>query len=239
MIYTPRPRALLFDLDDTLLDHTYASRTAILKAMEASEIPEGFDPDSALLRWRDLEARHFQRYLDGELTFEEQRVIRTCEFLHFYGVENLGRSIALRWFDRYKSFYENSWRVFDDVPPFFRAIAELDPALILAVVTNGEEAQQAAKLAALRLDWLDLFTSSTVGARKPDSAIYLRVCDALKTPPDTVWFIGDNLEVDALGAQNAGLQGIWLNRRGQMLTRAKVWRASTLIDIVGWIRLTR
>lgn len=230
------PRALLLDLDGTLLDHDAASQVALLAALEGSSLPHEADASVPLARWRDLEVRHFQRYLDGELTFQEQRVVRTREFLAFHGVNDLDDAALLRWFDRYLSRYEGAWCAFDDVHPFLRAVDELDVVPTLAVVTNGDHDQQSAKLVSSGLDRIALFTSSTLGARKPDRAAFHRVCDALGVEPAEAWFCGDNREVDAVGAQEAGLHGIWLDRGGEVVRRGRPSRAATLMDMLDWMR---
>lgn len=229
-------RALLLDLDGTILDHEAARRTAILEALENSSLPHEVDASIAISRWCDLEAQQFQRYLDGELTFEEQRIVRTRAFLASYGVRGLDSSALLRWFDRYRGFYEKAWRAFDDVHPFLQAVASLESVPLLAVVTNGDQEQQALKLHSLGLDWIRLYTSSMLGVRKPDEMAFLRVCAELEIEPDQAWFIGDNREVDALGAAAAGLHGIWLDRESGAARFDRPWRASTLMDVVDWIR---
>lgn len=231
-----RPRALLLDLDGTLLDHDAASRAALVTALEESSLPREADASVPLARWRDLEVRHFQRYLDGELTFQEQRVARTHEFLAFYGVRDLDDPALMRWFDRYLSKYAGAWCLFDDVHPFLGAVEALDVVPLLAVVTNGDHDQQSAKLEATGLDRITLFTSSTLGARKPDRAVFHRVCDALGVKPADAWFVGDNREVDAVGAREAGLHGIWLDREGGVVRRGRPSRAGTLMDVVDWMR---
>ncbi len=234
-----RPRALLLDLDGTVLDHDGASRAAILATMEASGIAYEGEPDVPLSRWRALEAEHFQRYLDGELGFEEQRIVRTRAFLQSYDRSETDPATLLRWFDGYRERYERSWRAFDDVQPFLAAVAALEDPPTLAVVTNGDHDQQAAKLEALGLRSLPLHASSTIGATKPDRAIFLRVCDELGVDPAAAWFVGDDLEVDAIGAERAGLHGIWLDRRGEADPVTRPARVATLLDVVAWITAPR
>ncbi|MFC5997143.1 HAD family hydrolase [Quadrisphaera sp. GCM10027208] len=230
------PRAVLLDLDGTLLDHDGASRSALLAALEGSDLPHETDVDVPLARWRDLETQHFQRYLEGELTFQEQRVERTREFLASYGVRDRDQRALLEWFDRYRRLYEDAWRVFDDVHPFLQAAAALDNPPTLAVVTNGDLDQQASKLARVGLDGIALHTSSELGARKPDAAVFHRVCDVVRVQPADAWFVGDNREVDAEGSERAGLHGIWLDRGGGTTQRGHPSRADSLTDVIDWMR---
>ena len=227
--------ALLLDLDGTILDHEAALRTAILDALQDSPLPHDVDASIAISRWCDIETHHFQRYLDGELTFEEQRIVRTREFLASYGVRGLDRSALLRWFDRYRGFYEKAWHAFDDVHPFLQAVASLESVPLLAVVTNGDQEQQALKLDSMGLGWMRLYTSSVLGFRKPDRAAFLRVCTELEIEPAQAWFIGDNREVDAQGTEAAGLHGVWLDRRSGAARFDGLCRASTLMDVIDLI----
>lgn len=235
MIAMPGPRAILLDLDGTILDHEGASRAALFHAMNASGIEHNESLEVALSRWRDLEAQHFQRYLDGEIDFQEQRVVRTRAFLEPYGQGESDRWTLLSWFNGYREAYERAWRTFDDVKPFLEGVVALENAPKLAVVTNGDHEQQASKLKALGLDCLELHTSSVIGARKPDRAIFVRVCEILDVDPCDAWFIGDDLEVDAVGAEDAGLHGIWLARSGDTDRTTNLVRARTLLDVLEWM----
>lgn len=231
---THHPRAILLDLDDTLLDHAAAGRRAPFRAMEASGLASRVDPAVPLALWRELENQHFQGYLDGRISFEEQRVRRVRDFLHALGETGLDRSRLLDWLDGYRLAYEQSWRAFADVRPFMDGVTDLEEVPTLGVVTNGDRAQQAAKMAALELTGLRLFTSSEVGARKPDPAILLHACGALGVAPREAWFVGDNLEVDARGADAAGPRGIWLDRDHAPDENAAPPRAASLLDVLGW-----
>ena len=229
------PAALLLDLDGTLLDHGRAARIALGQAMQEAGLTDA-DHSSALLLWRELERIHFQEYLDGQTTFEEQRVRRVRAFLAHYGRTRLDRTSALAWFDTYRTAYERAWRAFEDVAPLLEGLAQLAPRPAVAVVTNGDEEQQQAKLTAIGLSQLPLFASSSMGARKPDPRVFHHVCDALGVSPDAAWFIGGNLEADAQGASAAGLCGIWLNRDGSTDQQAEPPRASSLIEVLEWAR---
>lgn len=229
------PAALLLDLDGTLLDHEQAAHAALYTALSTAGLTDT-DRSSAMLLWRELENLHFQEYLDGQTTFEEQRVRRVRVFQAHYGRTRLDRTSALAWFDTYRTAYEHAWHPYDDVMPFLQGLADVHPRPSVAVVTNGDEEQQHAKLTAIGLSELPLFASSSMGARKPDPRVFHHVCAALEVSPDAAWFIGDNLEVDARGASAAGLCGIWLNRDGSTDQQAEPPRASSLIEVLEWAR---
>jgi len=50
------------------------------------------------------------------------------------------------------------------------------------------------------------------GSAKPDPAIFHAACDALQLTPAETVYVGDDLTLDVLGAQQAGLQAVWMNR---------------------------
>lgn len=54
---TTRPRALLMDLDGTLLDHAGASARAILAVLADCDLSP---TDDSVALWHALEAEHFQ-----------------------------------------------------------------------------------------------------------------------------------------------------------------------------------
>jgi putative hydrolase of the HAD superfamily len=61
--------------------------------------------------------------------------------------------------------------------------------------------------------WLSpIYTSEEFGLRKPHPLIFQSLLDDWGLPPDQVVMIGDTLNADVLGAHNAGMRGIWIDR---------------------------
>lgn len=52
------------------------------------------------------------------------------------------------------------------------------------------------------------------GVGKPDPRIFREACRRLALSPAQVLHVGDDLELDVLGARNAGLHAFWLRREG-------------------------
>ena len=50
------------------------------------------------------------------------------------------------------------------------------------------------------------------GAAKPAASIFHAACERLQCPPGEVLHVGDDIEMDVLGARRAGLRSCWLNR---------------------------
>lgn len=57
--------------------------------------------------------------------------------------------------------------------------------------------------------------SEEVGLHKPDPGVYAQIARQLLTPPEQCIYIGDNLNVDAIGAVQAGgfARGVWVDRK--------------------------
>lgn len=201
--------AVLFDLDDTLLDGAAAWRSGMERLM--LRCPQ-VDEDACFEAWDSAFQEHYPRYLAGELSFEESRIarIRSWSARLSIGVEE-GDELA--WFADYLVGYEEGWTAFADV---HGAIAALE-GFLLGVVTNGEGAQQRAKLAALGLtDHFEVVVAAgDVGVAKPDRRIFHLAAERLGVAVSRCLFVGDQRDVDSLGAMRAGMSALWLNRNGE------------------------
>jgi len=215
-------KAILFDVDDTLFDYRGASRLGILGYLAA--LGEVADEDAGA-RWEELERVEYARFLTGELTFVEQRRERARAMAS----QPLGDAEADAWFAGYREHFEAAWRTFEDVTPTLAALAGYG----LGVLSNSDTAYQRGKLHRLGLG--DTFRTvlgiDTIGAAKPDPAAFLAGCAALGCAPDETAYVGDLLDVDALGATAAGLRGIWLDRTGTGGGPPGVARVTSLAEL--------
>jgi len=112
----------------------------------------------------------------------------------------------------YLKLYQAAWRAFEDARPALDALQ--DAGLTVAVLTNGADEQQRAKLATIGLGERagPLFSSDAIGFAKPDPRAYHHVCEQLMTVPSRVVHVGDRYDLDVLAARTAGLHAIHLDR---------------------------
>lgn len=197
-------RAVLFDLDDTLVDQRTAARVAVLGWAASLGVA---DADTAE-RWTRISSRHYARYQQRALTFTQQRRERVREFL---GITVTDRQADLL-FAGYLERYEAGWAVFEDAVPALRRARAA--GLPVAVLTNGEESQQRRKLDRLGLtDEIDLLVaSSMVPAGKPDPRAFGHAVDLIGVAAGEALMVGDSLPIDVLGARAAGLMAVLLDR---------------------------
>ncbi|MFB7465727.1 HAD family hydrolase [Streptomyces sp. NPDC056224] len=204
-------RAVLWDIDDTLFDYTGADAAGLARQLEADGIAERYGtPAQALALWRQITDRHWARFAAGEGTFQGQRRERVREFL---GMPGMTADEADAWFARYVEHYKTYWAVFPDVVPALDALAG---DYRHGVLSNSSTANQDPKLRDLGLrDRFEVLVCAVdLGVSKPDAGAFLAACEAMALAPDEVAYVGDQPEIDARGARDAGLLAIWLDRDG-------------------------
>ncbi|WP_261620831.1 HAD family hydrolase [Pseudarthrobacter equi] len=205
-------KAVLFDLDDTLFDHLASAKAGL----QAFTRHLGLAPSNDLAGdWFTIERANYDRFLAKELTFQEQRRERLRQFLPLAGyAAPAGEEDLNELFAVYLECYERSWQAFPDAGPCLQALR--DGGVLTAVISNGNHAQQQAKLRSIGLESaLDaIFTSESIGHPKPMPEAFLKPCEALSVLPVHALYVGDNFRVDIEGARNAGLQAVHLQRGG-------------------------
>ncbi|NJP46726.1 HAD family hydrolase [Actinacidiphila epipremni] len=203
-------RAVLWDIDDTLFDYDGAERTGMRHHLAHEGLPDAYDGvEQALDRWRDLTVRHWQRLAAGETDFPGRHWDRVRDFLG----RPLSDTEAEEWFERHRRHYEAAWALFPDAVP---ALDGLAAGYRHAVLSNSAFEHQDRKLRALgvRDRFEVLLCAAELGVSKPEAAAFHAACDALGLPPHEVAYVGNEPDIDARGATEAGLLGIWLDRRG-------------------------
>ncbi|WP_430645920.1 HAD family hydrolase [Agromyces sp. GXS1127] len=215
---------VLFDLDDTLMAHREAVAAGIVLHLRERGYAAADDAAvvAAQVLWHELEERHYHAYLAGELTFEGQRRARATEFARAHGDELDGEA-AGAWFARYFERYREAWALHDDVLPALDAVEAALPGVRFGIITNGEADFQLAKLVRLGLEVGHpgrighLVASGAEGVTKPDRRIFEVAVSRFEADGAVsgAAYIGDRLRTDAIGAAEAGLVGVWLNRSGE------------------------
>jgi putative hydrolase of the HAD superfamily len=232
------PRAVLLDLDDTILDDSslvheswreacagHADRLAPLDAVivvdEIRKMSKWF--------WDDP-----NRHREGRLQLDEARreVVRLALTKLRIEDDDLARCIADAYGHRRDIGMEPLPEAIDTVR-WLR-----DSGRRLALLTNGAGAAQRRKI--VRFELTDLFDAilveGEVGFGKPDERVYERALTALDVKPPDAWMVGDNLEWDVAAPQRLGLTGIWIDRRGRGLPEHSSVRPDHIIRSLSELR---
>lgn len=219
MSTTATPRGVLFDLDETLVDHRGAVDEAVVAW--AAEVGVVDDPALVRARWEELEVRWHAAYQARRTTFAEQRRARVRAFLPHLDLRD--DAAADQVFAGFHARYERSWRAFRDARPALdRARAA---GLRVGVLTNGAGPHQRAKLRRTGLGDLPVFASSELPAPKPDPRAFAAACTALGVAPDACTMVGDSLAADVAGALDAGLDAVLLDRHDLLAARLRTTAA--------------
>lgn len=229
------PRVVLFDLDDTLFAHRLAVANGVAAHRRATGGAMALADDAAELeRWYALEEHHYHRYLAGEVGYQEQRRHRARDFAAPFGVELTSDASADAWFGRYLIEYERAWTLHEDAVPCLDELEARIPGVRLGVVTNAELPFQQAKMDTLGLTahMEHIVASGEVGATKPDPRIFAHAVRLFGVDPAEAVYVGDRFETDALGAVNAGLGGVWLDRHDAATDDQRTIAAESGIPII-------
>jgi len=115
------------------------------------------------------------------------------------------------------------------------ALSELRESHAFALVTNGASCLQREKLLASGLsDYFQVvIVSAEVGTAKPDASIFWHALEQLGSDGKSAVMVGDSLSRDVDGAIAAGLAGVWVNRssRPRPADHPDLMEISTLRDL--------
>lgn len=204
-------KAVVFDLDDTLFDHTGSAVEALRLWLWLPTV--GVQPsDESIARWFAAEERHVAEWRAGRVSWAEQRRGRLREVLPHASSLIAGDLDAL--FNGYLARYEAAWRAFPDVEETLAALAAC--GVRVGILTNGATAQQGAKLVAIGLaDRFEfVLTTEDLGVAKPQPDAYLAACRGFGLAPSAVMHVGDLPDLDVAAPRKAGLHALLIDREG-------------------------
>ena len=207
---TPLPRAILFDLDDTILDTTRSAtrvwrRTAQAFEAEIGQPVEVFEPileRSRAWYWSDP-----QRNQRGRLDVQRSRVEVTHHGLKELGIDD--HALAQRFAQHYSRLRISSMRPFDGALDTLQAL--VDRGVALALLTNGDARAQRRKVEHFDLarHFKAVLIEGEMGFGKPDPRVFQRALRACQASPDEAWCVGDSLAWEVAAPQALGMRGIW------------------------------
>ena len=219
---TQLPRAMLIDMDDTIL--SAYGRPEIAWNKVVAEFSGELAPLSPQLLAAAIldSARKFWAGAAAEwrLKLAEARhevVKGGFAALAAAGQSALPIDLAIRLADRFTAYREEEMFVF---PGAHDAIDALKAhGVKLALVTNGAADTQRAKVERFalthRFDHIQI--EGEHGFGKPDERAYKHAMQALGVTAPETWMIGDNLEWEIEVPQRLGIYAIWIDAHGEGL----------------------
>jgi len=221
-------RAVIFDFGGTLMYGRNNWDPYIAQADEALTkylISRGIELNVNTFP-REFRRRLAEYFRQRELDLSETTYTHVLyELVKEKGYDDVPGEVIRTALDALFAVTQNNWALEDDAIPTLMKLDENGYKLgILSNAGDDQDVQQLAR--GFRIDkYFDfILTSAACGYRKPHPRIFeLALANWYLLPSEAV-MVGDNLTADIKGAQNAGLYGIWINRRAdpQMETEEKV-----------------
>jgi HAD superfamily hydrolase (TIGR01549 family) len=215
------PKAIFFDLDNTLVDHSRAVHTGLEATVRNFPDPFRNIPFEEILTvFEEINDALWKEYSRGGLTPDELRRQRIESLLAWCE----GRRGANGMLDAtliadisayYVQQYVNSTAPFAGVEALLSVLADTH---ILGIISNGFGTSQQNKLAACNLEqfFQHRVYSEDIGVHKPDPLIFQVALKKAGVAPDEALYVGDNYFHDIYGAAYAGLMTIWYNTSGRV-----------------------
>ncbi|MCL2421055.1 MAG: YjjG family noncanonical pyrimidine nucleotidase [Defluviitaleaceae bacterium] len=202
-------KAVFFDVDDTLLDHAAAERQALMHVFRNIDI--------------EYKASYHEifRPLDFALwngTYQSADPIPK-DAIPIYRFTRLFEIIGVQYDNPAKAndlFKEGLVLPNDLMEHAAEAVEHVhDKGLPVCIVTNGLISLQKPRVlnsgVGKYISDNHIMVSEEAGAQKPDPFIFNLLLKKIGMAPQDVVMIGDKLQLDIKGAQNAGIRSIWYN----------------------------
>ncbi|MHB8127838.1 MAG: HAD family hydrolase [Mobilitalea sp.] len=206
------PKAILFDLDDTIVSFYSATIKAWELCCEEFITNEVVDFDSATLlqkidetkTWYWSDAARHKAGRDNLKMARRQVVQGAFETLDYYDTTSMHKLA-----DSYSYLQEELLCLFEGAYEALNTFKDLN--IRMAIITNGDSQKQRGKLERFNLNhFFELVLVDTeVGFSKPDKRIFELALDKLSLQANEVWMVGDNLVWDIEGAGQLGIYSVW------------------------------
>jgi putative hydrolase of the HAD superfamily len=233
-IFRPRlPRAMLIDMDDTIIS-AYSKPEAAWLAV-ASEFKDEIPlTPQELATTITTAGRAFWMTAGPEwrLKLREARhvvVAKGFEMLRDAGRPTPPDEMIVILGNRFDAYREEQMYVFPDA---HAAIDEFKARGIkLALVTNGPGDIQRPKIErfALQHRFDHIQIEGEHGFGKPDDQAYLHALQMLGVSAEETWMIGDNLEWEVVAPQRLGIYAIWMDVHGDGLPEGSTIKPDRVI----------
>lgn len=193
-------KAIIFDLDDTLLNRDNAVDKMFFIILEKYyEDEKNSVRNQMLQKFKEFDRRDYGNS-------DKTRVFESFfdEFPPHYRLPS--NCIQDFWNKHFPNCFSINQSTID-------IVNTIKQRAKVAIITNGTIQRQRAKIENTKLNscFDTVIISEEVGFSKPDKRIFEFALNKLNVHPDEVLYVGDDLEKDIWGCQNADIKGIWYN----------------------------
>lgn len=231
-------KAIIFDLDDTLLWDKNSVATAFGKTcayaatkyeLDANELEEVVRKEARKL-YETYETYDYTKMIGinpfeglwGTFDDEGESFQKMKEIVPVYQRDAWTNGLAVLGIDDVELGKELAERFPEERKkhPFvyeetFEVLDQLKDNYDLILLTNGSPSLQQTKLTItpeIAPYFSHIIISGAFGKGKPDPSIFEHVLEKCGATPEEALMVGDNLMTDILGASRVGIKSVWINR---------------------------
>lgn len=220
-------KALLIDIDDTILDFISSEYYALEKAFNEFGIEYN---NYSLNIYLKVNTSYWLKFEKKECTYEDIFTNRWIEFFKSIGKEPIKGAN-----DVYFKYLSTSSII---LPNALKALKKLSKQYDIYYITNGNNLVQHNRIYNTPIEGYakKVYISELIGYNKPDKAYFDYVLNDTGLKKEDVIVIGDSLSSDMLGAKNSEMASIWINSKGKTSDWYKNPETKSLYDAIKIIR---
>ena len=228
------PRAILFDLDDTLIRAYAQPEEAWRRLLHVFAAHLDAHDEAAIERVRIAVMEESRAFWNDQAAAAKWRlnIPQARRLAVRNGLNRLGQSddaLADKIADAFTEMRRNEYRLYPDAHATVDALRAR--GVKLALVTNGAAEFQRAKIE--RFDLAHRFHHIQIegehGFGKPEPRAYLHALERLGVGARDSWMVGDNLEWEVAAPQRLGIHAIWFDAHGAGLPEGSLVRPDRVV----------
>lgn len=221
---------LFFDLDRTLWDFDANSTKSLTDIFHTYQLDRSFESASEFLRiYNHHNELLWDDYRKGLIRKEDLRTKRFALTLMEKGIDDLSLSMEIG-----EHYMYITPRLNILAPNTIDTLDYLaDKHYKMYILTNGFITTQQTKMAHSKLDkyFIRIYSSEELGINKPNSEIFHWAVTSVNGRKKECLMIGDDLEVDIIGAKKYGIDTAWYNPEGLKSETNPTYTLSNMRDL--------
>ncbi|OFX61731.1 MAG: noncanonical pyrimidine nucleotidase, YjjG family [Bacteroidetes bacterium GWA2_30_7] len=220
---------VFLDLDNTLWDFKSNSHETIKFLFKRYKLSDKIlDFDLFYCEYQKVNANLWQMYREAKIEKNQLRWKRFYDTFLLYGIVDL--KLAESFGNDYVEMSPQKTIMF---PYAFEIVEYLSKKYELYILTNGFKEVQYIKLENTGLNkfFRMIFTSEEIGFQKPNSQCFDKALLLAGAENSETIMIGDDLEIDILGAKNVGIDQVFFNHEKRIHNEQISYEIESLKEI--------
>lgn len=226
-----KKRTILFDCGDTLVHLDPPKENIVVEFLHEEGINISIDDVKLAYRIVNFHLKQSSLNLGSSVEKQDFLINYNIQLLKVLGLSSRAEFWSERLFHRFNVY--KKWVLFSDVTLALTSFKKQQ--FLLGVVANWESGLQNL-LKQLNIDHLfDLIMSSAdAGIEKPSSQFFLLALEKIGAHPLETYYVGNEYEVDVIGARTVGIEPILIDR-DNILPSADCLRFTSLLQTATYL----